>query len=169
MSGKPERHSARLACLVFLVRDGAVLLERRPATSDRFAGLWDAVGGHVEAGEDIEASARRELREETGLEASRLRLRGVIHESGLLGHHYVVFLFVGECGEGEARAGDGVGELAWHPVEALAALPLVPDVHVLLPRLLEARETLFVTERYDGSDVPLSLAIGGREVPLRRA
>jgi hypothetical protein len=51
-------------------------------------------------------------------------------------------------------------------VDALGPLSLVPDVAVLLPRLLAARETLFVTERYDGSDVPLSLAIGGREVPL---
>ena len=45
----------------------------------------------------------------------------------------------------------------------------MPDIGVLLPRLLEAREPLFVTERYDGGDVPLGLSIGGRDVPLPRA
>ena len=171
MSGEKPRHEARLASLVFVVHEGWVLLERRPATSDRFAGQWDAVGGHVEAGEDIEAAARRELQEETGLDLSPLHLRGVIHESGLLGHHYVVFLFVAECPPGAARpaarAGEGVGELAWHPAGSLDGLPLVPDLKVLLPRLLEAREPLFVTERYDGSDVPVALAVGGQDVPLR--
>jgi len=166
--GRP-RHQARLASLVFLVRNGAVLLECRPATSDRFAGLWDGVGGHVEAGEDIEAAARRELREETGLEATSLSLRGVIHETGLLGHAYVVFLFVGDSSSQAARPGAGVGELAWQPLDALAELPLVPDIGVLLPRLLEAREPLFVTERYDGGDVPVALWVGGHEVPLPRA
>lgn len=166
VSRKDVRHQARVAAVVFLVRDGSVLLERRPATSDRFAGLWDGVGGHVEAGEDVEAAARREVREETGLEATALRLRGVIHETGLCGHAYLVFLFVGEADSAPVRRGDGVGELAWHALDGLSRLPLVPDVGVLLPRLLEAREPLFVTERYDGGDVPLALAIGGEEVAL---
>ena len=166
MSGKP-RHQARLASLVFILNDGAVLLERRPPGSDRFPGLWDAVGGHIEADEDIESAARRELLEETGLEVEALHLRGVVHESGLLGHAYVLFLFVGESATREVRRGDGVGELAWHEVGALDGLPVVPDVAVLVPRLLEAKEPLFVTERYDGTDVPLALAIGGREIPLR--
>lgn len=155
-----RRHSARLATVSFVRRGDDVLLRRHPETSDRFAGLWNGIGGHVEPGEDIRGAAQRELREEAAVEADPLRLRAVIHESGLLGHHYVVFLFVGEWARGRARAADAA-QLAWHRIGRLGELALVPDVAELLPRLLSSREPLFVTETYDGSDRRLSIRVDG--------
>lgn len=46
-------------------KDGRVLVGLRGDT-----GKWNLPGGHVESGEDIYAAAKRELKEETGLEAS---------------------------------------------------------------------------------------------------
>jgi 8-oxo-dGTP diphosphatase len=170
MGNECSRHRARLATLAFVRNGDEILLLRRPSDSDRFAGLWNGIGGHVEAGEDIRAAARRELCEESGLDVPGLALRGVIHESGLLGQAYVVFLFVGETAQRELRASDGC-ELVWQPLDKLAALPLVDDVAEILPRLLATREPLFVTEAYDGRETRLSLrfdeegvgeAVGGR-------
>jgi ADP-ribose pyrophosphatase YjhB (NUDIX family) len=48
---------------VFCVYRGRVLLRRH----DKF-GIWLGVGGHVEAGEDPNDAAHREVREEVGLE-----------------------------------------------------------------------------------------------------
>lgn len=42
------------------------------------AGRWNGFGGKVEPGEAIEAAARRELREEAGIEAGPLRPRGAL-------------------------------------------------------------------------------------------
>ena len=53
-----------------IVTDGAgrIYLQKRSATKDTQPGKWDtSVGGHVDAGEDFEAGARREMREELGL------------------------------------------------------------------------------------------------------
>jgi len=53
-----------------IVTDGAgrIYLQKRSATKDIQPGKWDtSVGGHVDAGEDFEAGARREMREELGL------------------------------------------------------------------------------------------------------
>ncbi len=155
--GASARHCVRLATVAFVRHGDEVLLLRHGAGSDRFAGRWNGVGGHVEAGEDILAAARRELREETGLDAP-LELRGVIHEQGLLGHDYVVFLFVGESATRGLQPGRGV-ELAWQPLAGLRELPLVGDVAELLPRLLAARRPLFATEIYDGGDRCLELRI----------
>ncbi len=48
----------------------ALLLQRAPGT--RCTGAWEAVHGHIDAGERAEEAALRELREETGFVAERL-------------------------------------------------------------------------------------------------
>jgi len=53
--------------LVFNAR-GEVFLQKRSMKKDTAAGLWDSSSsGHVDAGEDYDACAVRELREEIGL------------------------------------------------------------------------------------------------------
>lgn len=48
---------------------GQVFLQKRSMTKDRQPGLWDSsASGHLSAGEDYDACAVRELREEIGLE-----------------------------------------------------------------------------------------------------
>lgn len=61
-----------VAAGVVLRRDKQVLLQRR-----RDDGLWGLPGGALQPGETLEAAARRELREETGLKAGMLTLRDV--------------------------------------------------------------------------------------------
>ena len=54
--------------LVFNSR-GEVFLQKRSMKKDTAAGLWDSSSsGHVDSGEDYDACAVRELREEIGLE-----------------------------------------------------------------------------------------------------
>jgi ADP-ribose pyrophosphatase YjhB (NUDIX family) len=59
------------AVSVAVVRDDRVLLVRRARPPSQ--GLYAFPGGKVEAGETLEQAARRELLEETGLEASDFR------------------------------------------------------------------------------------------------
>ncbi|MGO8838414.1 MAG: NUDIX hydrolase [Limisphaerales bacterium] len=55
--------------LVFNAR-GEVFLQKRSLKKDTAAGLWDSSSsGHVDSGEDYDACAVRELREEIGLRA----------------------------------------------------------------------------------------------------
>ena len=49
-------------------RQGEIYLQKRSMLKDRQPGLWDSSSsGHVDAGENYDASALRELREELGL------------------------------------------------------------------------------------------------------
>ncbi|MEM8599795.1 MAG: NUDIX pyrophosphatase [Bacteroidota bacterium] len=50
-----------------LTDDGLAFLLLRRAPGTRYAGQWRMVGGKIEAGEAAHETARRELREETGL------------------------------------------------------------------------------------------------------
>ena len=57
---------------VLLLRGDQVLLQRREDN-----GLWGIPGGSLEPGESLEEAARREVREEVGLEVGSLNLFGV--------------------------------------------------------------------------------------------
>ena len=60
---------------VILERDGSVLLLRRAVEPG--LGAWDLPAGYLDPGESPEEAARRETREESGLEVELVRLVGV--------------------------------------------------------------------------------------------
>lgn len=79
----------------FNERDEVLLLERAKEPN---RGLWSPCGGklHMDAGESPHACARREAREELGLELhpGDLRLTGLVSEHGYEGNaHWLMFLF----------------------------------------------------------------------------
>ena len=106
----------RVGIGVVLLRGDEVLLIRRgrmPAL-----GAWSLPGGAQELGETAEAAARRELREETGLEAGELVLAAhvdSIHRDAAqrIEFHYTILDFAGLYQGGEAVAGDDVTDIAW--------------------------------------------------------
>ncbi|GIJ67012.1 NUDIX domain-containing protein [Virgisporangium ochraceum] len=64
------RPSGRVAVATgILVADGRVLLGLRSRDRANYPGRWDLPGGHVEPGESPRDAARRELREEIGVDA----------------------------------------------------------------------------------------------------
>ncbi len=154
------RHSARLVTVSFVLHGGDVLLLRHPETNDRFPGQWNGIGGHVEAGEDVRRAAARELQEEAGITPLELSLRAVTHESGLVGHAHVLFVFVGRVASRDFVSPEGL-ELQWHPLAKLDTLPLVHDVALLLERALVAKEPFFVVESYRDGDEVVSVEIDG--------
>ncbi len=51
------------------------------------------------------------------------------------------------------------GELAWFRPDEIPWAEAVPDLRVLLPRVLEGDELLFGSQEFDGSDRPLRLQL----------
>lgn len=100
-----------------------VLLIRRK--HDPFAGLWALPGGFVDEHEALDAAARRELKEETGLEQAALEQ---LHAFGAPGRdprgHTVSIVYLAEVDAAQVRpeAADDAAEVAWHPLDQLPAL-----------------------------------------------
>jgi 8-oxo-dGTP diphosphatase len=105
------------AGVVALCGPRALLVRRAKPPS---AGEWSLPGGRQEWGETIAGAARRELFEETSLQAETLHLLdvvdGILQEHGTIAHHYTLIDFWTEVTEAEARAaraGGDAAELHW--------------------------------------------------------
>jgi ADP-ribose pyrophosphatase YjhB (NUDIX family) len=120
---------------VVLWRDNAVLLVRRGRAP--WMGQWSLPGGAQELGETAEAAARRELAEETGLQAGPLALVAHVDSidreaDGRIRYHYTILDFCGRWQSGEPVAGDDVTEAVFAPDDRLDAYALWPEARRII-------------------------------------
>lgn len=141
---RPQQRQ-RVAVKALVVRDGRILLARSSARGPR-PGRWGLPGGGVEHGETSTEALRRELREETGLEATVGELLGT-HEEHFVGtapsgreedFHGIDLVYavtVDASGVPAVAAGDQTTDAAaWHPLDAVRAgtLPVAAAVTAAL-------------------------------------
>ncbi len=122
--------------LTFLLRGDEVLLIQRAQDARLFPGMYNGVGGHVERGENVLSAARREVREETGLNVPNLALRCLLHvDEGMDRPGVLVFVFVGHTRQRDVTH-SSEGTLHWVPLAGIGDLELLPDIPELLERVL---------------------------------
>jgi 8-oxo-dGTP diphosphatase len=105
--------------------DGRVLLQQRPE-GKTMAGLWEFPGGKVEAGESLEQSLIRELREELNIDVTEACLAPFTFAS----HAYEDFrlvmpLFVCRVWQGSMRPREGQA-IKWLRPVRMTDLPMPP-------------------------------------------
>ncbi|MCQ8903486.1 MAG: NUDIX hydrolase [Methanothrix sp.] len=94
--------------VVLRIDDGIVLIRRR---NPPFMGCYALPGGFVEIGETVEDAARREVMEETGVNASLVRLVGVYSDPDRDPRGHVVSVCYLADGYGELRFGSDASDV----------------------------------------------------------
>jgi len=112
-----------------IVGVGAVVLEGERVLLIRrgkqpMQGQWSLPGGALEVGETLAEGAKREVREETGLEVEPLAMVEVLDrisrdEAGRVHYHYVLVDFLCSVTGGELRPGSDAADVRWATREEL--------------------------------------------------
>jgi len=119
---------------VFVRRDGKVLLGHR--INSHAPDVWAAPGGHLEYGESLEDCARREVKEEVGIEIENVQFvtitEYVFEEEG---RHYISMIMVADYHSGDVRVcePDKCSEWQWCNWDELPE-PLYPSYKQLLDK-----------------------------------
>jgi len=120
------------AVAMAVVENGEVLLVKR-----RYApmvGHWGLPAGYIEHDEDPARTARREVREETGLDVRPVRLLGAFPGGGQDGP-VVLLVFTGAVEGGTLEAADDATEAGFFPLDRLPS-PLAFGPHRIVLDLL---------------------------------
>ena len=149
-------------CMIEDMVTGRVLVQHRlPKATNPWCGLTFP-GGHVEAGESITASTIREIREETGLTVSNLKMCGVV-EWETIGERvagspaeveanskYIVFMFRTSTFTGELNSSTE-GKMEWMTLDEMRRGDLAPFMEEYIRVLLD-------------NDVPQAYGISGSNI-----
>jgi 8-oxo-dGTP diphosphatase len=122
-----------------------LLIHRNRRPEDPHFGKYNGLGGKLDAGEDVVAGLRREVREEAGIECDTIVLRGTISWPGFgkNGEDWFAFVFRIDRWHGEVHSESAEGTLVWMDVERLLDLPLWEGDRYFVPLVFERSERQF--------------------------
>ena len=143
-----KKHNCTTLC--YIEKDDSYLMMHRvKKENDINKDKWVGVGGHFEEGESPEECLLREVREETGLELIRWRLRGIITFSTDVYPTEYMFLYTADEYTGEMTECNE-GNLEWVEKSKVYDLPIWEGDKVFF-RLMEEDVPVFSLKlRYEG-------------------
>lgn len=154
-----ERYQVIPRTLCFIFNKDEILLIKG-SSKKPWAGVHNALGGHIEKGESVIESADREIKEESGLTVTDTKLRGIVHATNFFGKDVMMFVTVSTTATKKVVANDE-GELKWVKVADLDSIKIFEDIKPMIKHVLEMKpEELFVaTSDFDGKDKILAFDV----------
>lgn len=106
-----ENNRPKVGVGVMVVKDGKILLGKRDGSHGSGEYAWP--GGHLEYMESFEECAKREAREEAGIEIENLRFVMLRNMKEYAPKHYVDITLVADWKSGEPKVIEGEKYVSW--------------------------------------------------------
>ena len=120
-------------------RTKVLMVHRIHRESDEQLGKYNGLGGRLERDEDIASGMIREIREEAGIECTKMCLRGTVNWTGFgkSGEDWLGFIFLIEAFTGDPHAKNEEGPLEWVEISRLPELPMWEGDRHFLPLVFD--------------------------------
>jgi 8-oxo-dGTP diphosphatase len=141
MAEEKPRYTVLVRTLIFIFKDDQLLLmkysgkgsNQSQEKADR-KDIYNPIGGHVEADEDILESAAKEAMEEAGVHLEQPKIKGIVNVSGFAGKNMLNFIVTGVTSDEPLQSSEE-GELHWVKTSQLDELTMFADVKPILEQL----------------------------------
>lgn len=139
--------------LCFIFRNNKVLLQKGSPNKKHWANTLNALGGHIEKGEELNFAASREINEESGLtiEPESLKLKGLIHVRTYFEEDVIMFIYMGIYKKGIVK-NSNEGTLDWIEINKIKKMEnIAEDLKTIIPLLtsLKNGEIISGTSKYN--------------------
>lgn len=142
--------------LCFVLNGDDILLMKRAPHKRVFPNQYNGLGGHIERDEDPLTGARREIKEESGLDVDDLQLKAVYNIDAGAETGIILFVYTAVSQSRDFVDDGREGTLEWIPIKRLDNYDLVEDLPIILPKILETTDfgaPYSVHASYDENDV----------------
>ncbi len=155
-----ERYTVIPRTLCFIFHNDEILLIKA-SDQKEWQGTYNALGGHIEKGEDIVDSANREIKEECGLSPLDTKIRGIVHACDFFNKNVLMFVTSSTVATKEVINDHNEGTLEWKKVSELDNLKIFDDIKPILQQItsMNSSDTFLALSQFDGKDKLLSFNI----------
>lgn len=134
-------------------RRSVLMVHRTYRDEDENLGKYNGIGGKLERDEDVASGMMREIREETGLVVTSMKLRGTVCwvDFGPKKQDWLAFVFIVDGYTGTPARDNEEGTLQWVAVEQIGELPMWQGDRLFLPLVFDEDPRVFHGfMRYEG-------------------
>lgn len=116
-----------------IIRNNGKILLLKRADDDEVGGLWDFAGGKLELFEEMEKGLRREIREETGLEVSNVKILKV--KEKILrkrAKHLILILYEAKANFPKIKLSKEHSKYLWINEKEINNYKIIPTIKIML-------------------------------------
>ncbi len=146
------QHEVKLLTNILVKKDNKYLVLKRSKISTHAPNMIHAFGGHIDHGENPLQAAKREIKEEIGIEIKNITLKAIVTEiknAEIAQPDWIIFHFIADYESGHITS-THEGKLYKFDKKTLLQQKMLPSFHYVIKHIFKnTNNIMFTTYYYD--------------------